>query len=65
MGSWAMGREEVVKPCGLGRDSQSQLSESCHSQWFYLEWFFPVLDPQIQEGCRKLVWLKDSRMAGV
>lgn len=23
-----------------------------------------MLDPQIQEGCRKLVWLKDSKMAG-
>lgn len=25
--------------------------------------FFPVLDPQVQEECRKLVWLKDSKMA--
>lgn len=26
--------------------------------------FVPVLDPQVQERCKKLVWLKDSKMAG-
>lgn len=52
MVSWAMDREEVEKPCGLGRDSQSQWCSQSPAVVSGSAWsgFFPVLDPQIQEG---------------